>query len=39
MKLIATVLLAFGLLSGAAQAGSHYDSFPDWARTALEPGN
>jgi hypothetical protein len=39
MKLIATAVLALGLLSGAAQAASYYDGYPDWAQSALEPKN
>jgi hypothetical protein len=35
MKLVATALLAFGLLSSAAQAG-YYDGYPRWAQEALE---
>jgi hypothetical protein len=35
--LIATALVALGLLSTAAQAAS-FDDYPEWARTAFEQG-
>jgi hypothetical protein len=34
--LIATAIVALGLLSSAAQADSPYNGYPDWARQTFE---